>query len=134
MTAAGEGALRRRTRAAALAVLLVASSCAATRRLPSLAEQGRRLHEMPAPHPESTDDTAAELNRLWESAPLPAHAFNFGFATAHAVKDVLILHESLRYRPDDIVYGVHPADFSRFVASGAATRGCRTRRDASTYP
>jgi hypothetical protein len=155
MVAGGEAALRRRIRAAALAVLLVASPCAATLCLPSLAEQGRRLHEMPAPsvfwlelllrqheacwtadepherlrvflygnsavlgHPEAADDTAAEhLNRLWETAPVPAHAFNFGFATAHAVKDMLILHESLRFRPDVIVYGVNPADFSRYVAT-----------------
>jgi hypothetical protein len=154
MAAAGVGAVRGGIWAAVVA-LLTAAPCAAALCLPSLAEGGRRLHEMPAPsvywlelllrqheacwtadarheqlrvflygnsavlgHPEAADDTAAEhLNTLWRSARLPAHAFNFGFVTAHAVKDMLIVHETLRYRPDVIVYGVIPADFSRFVAT-----------------
>jgi hypothetical protein len=166
MAVAGIGAVRTGIWAAILA-LLAATPCAAALCLPSLAEGGRRLHEMPAPsvywlelllrqheacwtadapheqlrvflygnsavlgHPEAADDTAAEhLNGLWRSAGLPAHAFNFGFVTAHAVKDMLIVHETLRYRPDVIVYGVIPTDFSRFVATryvaggGAAYNG-----------
>jgi len=63
-------------------------------------------------HPAAADDIASgHLNAFWKSAPLPAHAFNFGFVTAHAVKDMLIVHESPRYRPDVIVYGAirsHP--------------------------
>ena len=139
----------------ALMLSLASAPRAAALCLPSLAEQGRRLHEMPAPsvfwlelllrqheacwtadaphdrlrvflygnsavlgHPEAAEDTVSEhLNALWESAHLPAHAFNFGFVTAHAVKDMLIVHESLRYRPDVIVYGAIPADFWRLVAA-----------------
>ena len=151
-----------------LAIALIGASLARARVsaaevcLPSLAEQGRRLHEMPAPsvlwlelllrqheacwtaggpheqlrvflygnsavlgHPERAEDTAAEhLNALWKQAQLPAHAFNLGFVTAHAMKDMLIVHESLRYHPDVIVYGAIPADFTRYVAA-------RFRRGAS---
>ena len=123
--------------------------------LPSLAEQGRRLHEMPAPsvfwlelllrqheacwtadqphdqlrvffygssavmgEPWRTEDTVTEhLNAIWKSIQVPAHAFNFGFGTTHATKDMLIVRESLRYHPDVIVYGAVPADFSRWIAA-----------------
>ncbi len=170
MAAAGEGAVPRETCAgalAALALLLATSPCAADLCLPPLAEQGRRLHEMPAPsvywlelllrqheacwtadapherlrvflygnsavmgHPELADDTAARhLNTLWESARLPAHAFNLGFLTAHAPKDMLIVHESLRYRPDVIVYGTMPGDFWRYIAARSVRGASRAFLD-----
>jgi len=67
-------------------------------------------------HPLRADDTATEvLNTYWKQMAVPAHAFNFGFSSAHAIKDMLIVHESLRYRPDVIVYGTYPVDFTRFI-------------------
>ena len=135
------------------AVLLVRRLTAPDACLPSLDEQGRRLHEMPAPgvlwlepllrqheacwtaggphdelrvfvygnsavqgHPLRADDIATEfLNRYWKEMGVPARAFNFGFVSAHALKDMFIVHESLRYRPDVIVYGTYPVDFTRFI-------------------
>jgi hypothetical protein len=134
--------------------LVVRRLTAAEECLPSLAEQGRRLSEMPSPSvlwlepllrqheacwaaraahdhlrvfvygggpvqgwPHRAEDTTtAHLNELWKSTALPAHAYNFGFATAHAMKDMLIVRESLRYRPDVLVYGVSPVDFRRGLA------------------
>jgi hypothetical protein len=122
--------------------------------LPSLAEGGRRLHEMPVAsvpwlepllrqheacwdarashdrlrvfvygggpvqgHPNRADDTTTEhLNGIWRSMDPPAHAYNLAFEMAHAPKDMLIVHESLRYRPDVIVYGVSPGDLTRWLA------------------
>jgi hypothetical protein len=149
----------RRLRLGAIALVVIALARPQAARaelcLPSLAEGGRRLHEMPAPsvfwlelllrqheacwtvnephdrlrvflygnsavvgHPEPVEDTAAaHLDALWKSSQLPAHVFNFGFVTGHAMKDMLIVHESLRYRPDVIVYGSIPNDFSRHVAA-----------------
>ena len=144
-------------RALTLAVLLFArvAPAAAEICLPSLAEAGQRLHEMPAPsvlwlelllrqheacwtagephdrlrvffygnsailgHPEPVRDTAVDhLNRIWKATGMRARAFNFGFVTAHAMKDMLIVRESLRYGPDVIVYGAIPSDFTRYIAS-----------------
>jgi hypothetical protein len=73
-------------------------------------------------HPQRIADTATEhLTSLWKQAGVPARAFNFGFVTGHAMKDMLILHEALRYRPDVIVYGVFPGDFRRWMATWAPT-------------
>jgi hypothetical protein len=129
--------------------------------LPALAEQGRRLHEMPDPssfwlelllrqheacwtadrtsdelrvfvygstavmgYPGTAADSVTEqLNTLWKEQSLPARAFNLAFGANHACKDMLILWESLRYRPGVIVYAMVPADLTRAIAA-------RYRRDA----
>ena len=129
--------------------------------LPALAEEGRRLHELPwqssfwlelllrqheacwtaddpsedlrvfvygssavmgypAPAAESVTE---QLNAMWKQQSLPARAFNLALGANHATKDMLVLRESLRYRPGAIVYAMMPADLTRRIAA-------RYRRDA----
>ena len=123
--------------------------------LPSLAEEGRRLSEMPepstfwlelllrqheacrvakGPHEDvrvfvygstpvmgypgpAAESVTEQLNFFWRQQGLRAHAFNFAFGAGHATKDMLIVRESLRYRPDVIVYGMTPADLTRGLAA-----------------
>jgi hypothetical protein len=133
--------------------------------LPSLAEEGRRLSEMPepstfwlelllrqheacrvakGPHEDvrvfvygstpvmgypgpAAESVTEQLNFFWRQQGLRAHAFNFAFGAGHATKDMLIVRESLRYRPDVIVYGMTPADLTRGLAHATdRRRRCRS--------
>jgi hypothetical protein len=42
---------------------------------------------------------------------IPAHVFNLGWIAAYQLKDALILHEALPFRPDVVVYPVTLSDF-----------------------
>lgn len=58
------------------------------------------------------DETAgARLNAHFAATHIPARIFNLGMVAVYQLKDALIIHESLRYRPDLIVYSVTLSDF-----------------------
>jgi len=52
------------------------------------------------------------LNRQFPEADIPAHLFNLGFVAAYQIKDALIIHESLKYQPDVIVYALTLSEFN----------------------
>lgn len=57
-------------------------------------------------HPQpAADAVPAQLDRIWESTHLRAHAFNFGFAAPNAVKDTLAPHLNpvLRWRIAEVL-------------------------------
>ncbi len=56
------------------------------------------------PHPADAA-VAAVLNRRFAGGP-PAHFFNLGFGYTYQLKEVLILREAVRYRPDLVIYGL----------------------------
>jgi hypothetical protein len=57
----------------------------------------------------------AMLNRRAASLAPPVHFFNLGYVFTYQLKDALILHRSLRYAPDFIVYAITLEDL-RHVA------------------
>jgi hypothetical protein len=54
---------------------------------------------------------SARLNAHFVAANIPAHVFNLAFVTTYQLKDALIIHESLRYRPQLILYAPTLAEF-----------------------
>jgi hypothetical protein len=69
-------------------------------------------------HPVRAEETAAaQLNRHFNDRSIPAHVFNLGLIASYQLKDALIIHESLKYQPDVIVYGVTLSDFIHLAPS-----------------
>jgi hypothetical protein len=70
-------------------------------------------------YPHAAPETAvAAVNRSFETSGTPAHLFNLGMVWTYGPKDALILHESLRFGPDVIVYAVTLDDFFHRSPSG----------------
>ncbi len=55
------------------------------------------------------------LNRHFAERGIPAHLYNLGFVTTYQVRDVLILHEALAYKPDVIVYPLSLDDLAHIA-------------------
>lgn len=53
---------------------------------------------------------AGRLNAQFTAEHLPAHVFNLGWVFTYQIRDALILHQALAYRPDVIVYALTLAD------------------------
>lgn len=68
--------------------------------------------------PLPVEETVAYLlNRLFSRDRVAAHVFNLAAVATYQLKDALIIHEALKYRPDMIVYPLTLAEFARYPAT-----------------
>ncbi len=62
--------------------------------------------------PLPVEETFADvLNRDFAAQGVPAHVYNLGYVNTYQLKDAVILHESLAYAPDVILYPITLAEF-----------------------
>ncbi len=57
----------------------------------------------------------ARLNEHFAAADLPAHLFNLGWIFTYQIRDALIMHETMRYAPDVLVYPLTLADMFHYA-------------------
>jgi len=63
-------------------------------------------------HPLPFDETfTARLNQTLSERGVPGRLFNLGFVFPYELRDALVLHAALEYRPDLIIYPLTLADF-----------------------
>ena len=72
------------------------------------------VYGFPLPAEESLSGV---LNRRFNDNHIGAHVFNLAAVLTYQLKDALILHESIPYRPDLIVYAVSLAEFEHYPGS-----------------
>jgi hypothetical protein len=57
------------------------------------------------------------LNQDFAADHVPAHLFNLGMVATYQLKDAVVIHESLKYRPDVVIYPVTLSEFAHFAPS-----------------